>query len=631
MNIRYIYKGTDILLKEFNTSYERPYFEVTGFASYKDRVYIPPQVNGCEVRGISLSDRGDHRHQEGHKAGYPGIRELHFEAAVKRIDLNNTDLPDLERICFQDDQTDYQFSEGMLFDRSGRRLLLTFGRGMHDEEIRIPPGVGTVASNAFRDTQVKRIIFTDPWIIIEGNPFRDSYWIAGHRQTGTSIYTGNMLFRYFGSDEAVIDPSTERIDDDCFEVNCPEKLVTCFIPRDKVLKQLDAGGCRSITITSDISIPWETLRNWKHLEKVRLPAHSKYYDKDGIVFDRAEDMLVFYPPGRTGEEYLIPDGTKLIGSDAFDNHKNLKRVVFSHTVTEILPGAFFGCSKLESVDMKRCKVKKLPDATVFNDKGVFEGCECLTEIKLPEVLEHIGSRAFYGAVKLSAIHPDCRLRSIGSYAFSKTAIDEISLPESVEYIAPGAFADRSSSEHLSISMYGRAERWLLEALEYTQPGLPPTADRLTWQGADITFLDNSGHTGDILHIPGSLDPAYGHYIDRALAGDSFDNRSYVMCLGGIRNEEEKRAFALKIEAEGKDADNICRDYIRRVAPQIADGYVRDGEEKLLVDLLKKEFIEAHDMRDLLKKCSDKGLNQASAYILHLLNSSSEEMITALQI
>ena len=310
MDIRYRYKGTEFLMREYHIESERPYLEVVGIRLHGEEVCVPSAVNGYKVcmlrfpliRDMADSDKRNYR--------YSGVRKLILPSDLVIYNIYNSMFPDLEEIEFTGGANDYTFSDGMLYDRGGKRLLLTFGRGFKSAEIRVPAKVDEIGPDAFRDSLVPRISFANPDITMTRNPFEGSVWFNDHQKAGNTIFIGNMVYRYFSTDDLVLDSSIKRISRDCFVLGCPEELTTHFVPTEETIGVLDKGGCKKITITSDCDISWDLLRKWKGLREVRLPAHSTYMDKEGVVFDKKRNELVFYPPGRTPTHYTIPEGTQ---------------------------------------------------------------------------------------------------------------------------------------------------------------------------------------------------------------------------------------------------------------------------------------------------------------------------------
>lgn len=77
------------------------------------------------------------------------------------------------------------------------------------------------------------------------------------------------------------------------------------------------------------------------LENIRVfPLNWVYEDVDGVLFSRAEKKLICYPAGRQAEVYQVPDGTRVIGENAFRGVKTLRRIDLPEGVERIEGGAF---------------------------------------------------------------------------------------------------------------------------------------------------------------------------------------------------------------------------------------------------------------------------------------------------
>ncbi len=92
----------------------------------------------------------------------------------------------------------------------------------------------------------------------------------------------------------------------------------------------------------------------------------------------------------------IPYSVKTIGSNAFENCKNLHTVTFSEQaeLEGIDASAFSGCSSLKNI--------RLPDSVTYLIDNSFANCTGLTEIVLPDSLVFFG-KAFDGCTALRSI------------------------------------------------------------------------------------------------------------------------------------------------------------------------------------------------------------------------------------
>ena len=79
--------------------------------------------------------------------------------------------------------------------------------------------------------------------------------------------------------------------------------------------------------------------------------NDRYFLKEGILFDKKEEALVFCPPGLDLEVYDVPDGTKVISSAAFYMSRKLKYIRFPDTLKKIESAAFLFTDSLSFVDL----------------------------------------------------------------------------------------------------------------------------------------------------------------------------------------------------------------------------------------------------------------------------------------
>ena len=86
---------------------------------------------------------------------------------------------------------------------------------------------------------------------------------------------------------------------------------------------------------------------------------------------------------------VIPDGTRIIGGDAFGGNSDIKSIIVPESVTTVGNGAFAYCNNLESVT--------LPESLERLDGGVFKGCSKLTNIVLPTGIKCLYNDLFYGS------------------------------------------------------------------------------------------------------------------------------------------------------------------------------------------------------------------------------------------
>lgn len=171
---------------------------------------------------------------------------------------------------------------------------------------------------------------------------------------------------------------------------------------------------RTISIGKNI----ETIGIWAFYNCTSLNSFSVSEENenfkaiDGVVFSKSGDTLHFYPDAHNVEEkyladkklgdefegvnYVIPEGTKTIGANAFFHNMFVKSVVFPDSVTVIEKNAFLGCEKMQSVKMS-ANLKVLSSHALYK-------CSMLKEITLPATLEEVGDYAMFDCNSMEHVY-----------------------------------------------------------------------------------------------------------------------------------------------------------------------------------------------------------------------------------
>lgn len=131
------------------------------------------------------------------------------------------------------------------------------------------------------------------------------------------------------------------------------------------------------------------------------------------------------------EEVNLPEGLETIGESAFWGSGELKRIVIPESVVNIGAGAFAQNDSLYSLKLPQ-GITEIPDLFLaYSNK--------IDTIIIPDNVVNIGIHAFQLDHGLSYIRLPKYLKSLGWYAFEATLIEEIILPETLEFIGRGAF------------------------------------------------------------------------------------------------------------------------------------------------------------------------------------------------
>lgn len=181
-------------------------------------------------------------------------------------------------------------------------------------------------------------------------------------------------------------------------------------------------------------------------------------------------VLLWY--NGTSESVTIPTRCTMVASYAFARCEYLKSFTAYEGLLNIGTGAFYGCSKLSSVNLPYTVstigayafdgtpyLRDADDFAIAGD-GVllrYQGSD--TEVKVPENVHRISSHAFTGS-KIRSVTLSKGVYSIDAYAFADcVGLEEIALPEGLITIGDGAFRGckslKTCKTPLSLSYIGQ--------------------------------------------------------------------------------------------------------------------------------------------------------------------------------
>lgn len=148
-----------------------------------------------------------------------------------------------------------------------------------------------------------------------------------------------------------------------------------------------------------------------YITDIYVSDNNKFFSsEDGILYNKDKTELIKCPRGRQGEISNLSENLKRIGTNAFEDCKNLIHIELPDAIVSIESGAFCGCDGLESI--------KLPENLKQMGQSVFFNCTSLKALKLPNGLEHIQSRSFGGCTSLREIELPEKLNCIDDSVFS---------------------------------------------------------------------------------------------------------------------------------------------------------------------------------------------------------------------
>gem|GEM_PF-4519518 len=197
-------------------------------------------------------------------------------------------------------------------------------------------------------------------------------------------------------------------------------------------------GCENL-VNIDLSecsrIGYLAFGNCSKLEVVKL---APYVELGLFAFSGCSSLKTVYMPETItdisdGEDCCYDCYENRIPGGLFEGCDSLENLVIPDSVVEIGGYAFAGCNSLKKI--------VIPEGVVKIGEGAFLGCREIESINLPSGITEIEGRTFDSCVTLSEIQIPEGVTIIGPRAFTHcTGLSDIKLPDSLKEIGIQAFS-----------------------------------------------------------------------------------------------------------------------------------------------------------------------------------------------
>ena len=281
----------------------------------------------------------------------------------------------------------------------------------------IPAGLEVLGGDVFANTAVTTLVIDNNVDIenlrIVGIPFKSMTLALAETNVDRYALENGVLYNAAKTKLLHVNPSVT-------EVVLPESVTEIGA------YALAGGNVKKITLTSNVT-------------KLGVGAFMNSALSE-IVWKGA--TLSEIPENAFRNTYLssivLPDGVTKIGAYAFA--ESGINDITAKGVTEIGSYAFMNCTALRGVQVEGRYTLTLSENLTKLGDGVFQGCTSLMKVVLPS-LEEVGGFTFRGASNLKSVIYGDETKSIGSYAFYQTNVEEVTLGSAIEVIDEGAFYD----------------------------------------------------------------------------------------------------------------------------------------------------------------------------------------------
>ena len=208
------------------------------------------------------------------------------------------------------------------------------------------------------------------------------------------------------------------------------------------------------------------------LEEITVPAGGDFCAVNHVLYSGDRKCLVCYPGGKQDKAFTVPPETEEIGRYAFCENSFLETVVLPDGLKRIEEGAFCECSALLSISA--------PDSLEYIGEFVFDGTAYDSD---PANMDHHGlylgnwllSTDYTGRMdsfeirsgtvglagrclsyyKLHSLNIPDSVKYICDYALAWTELEEIVLPDRVEFLGYDALRDNEKLKKAVLPAYLR--------------------------------------------------------------------------------------------------------------------------------------------------------------------------------
>lgn len=226
-------------------------------------------------------------------------------------------------------------------------------------------------------------------------------------------------------------------------------------------------------------------------------ANAATPEEDFIIIDNCITDYV-----GNGGDIVIPDGITRISSFVFWKNDNITSVVIPKSCTVIGTSAFMLCHALKSVTFEG-------DINSIGT-GTFTACMALESVTFnSSFIENVGDDAFWGCENLKTVEfaPDSRVNVIGKGAFMNCAnLSEVKLPNKVGNIYTRAFTNCPELTCLEIPSMTEFEEFSVGYMldQTTLVAEYVKADGKATVQAQMTFPDDNGVLVEVCQKPITL-------------------------------------------------------------------------------------------------------------------------------
>ncbi len=324
-------------------------------------------------------------------SGCNNIEEVNLSDAVQKFPaLAVYSCNNITRINASEGNQYFKSVNGVLFTKDSKTIV-RYPEGKEDLAYSIPDGVVTIGQDAFDYGKISNITIPNTVTTIESSAFENCKNIQTLTIPNSVTTIGESAFK--GCDKLDnVTMSSEVSSIESFTFGSCKNLRKFFIgAKVSNIDKLAFDNCHS-------------------LQEFEVDENSNFFTVyAGILYTKDMEELVKCPMALYAEEYIVPNGVKVIRSEAFASCTNVKRFYLPETLTTIGEFAFEKC-EMTSI--------RVPQAVTSISNHAFSGCKNLETFVIPDGVEEIESFILNRCEKMTYVYIPESVKSIGTWAIA---------------------------------------------------------------------------------------------------------------------------------------------------------------------------------------------------------------------